>query len=521
MKGTSQSRILIAGTNSGCGKTTVTIALIAALKARGLATASFKCGPDYIDPMFHREALGVPAHNLDPYFSDREGLRSLFAANAGGDISVIEGVMGYYDGIGAEGRCSTYDVARAVEAPVVLIINARGMSTSAGALLRGFAQFRQDSNVKGVIFNNINAMTYPLLREVAEQAGVRAYGYLAKDDTCALESRNLGLVTAQEVEDILSRIERLGKAAQETVDIDGLLELAASAPEITGSKGMGCYPMPFEHAEREEDDGAESRHATKEKNALNVENADDADNADYKNNTYDVANMHGAETTYGNDGIHTSNICRKHMQRRPRIAVSRDKAFCFMYSENIELLEELGCEIAYFSPLADEKLPEGISGLYLCGGYPELYAKELSANASMLESVRTAIEAGLPTIAECGGFMYLHGSIDEIPMAGVIHGDSFRTHHLQRFGYTKITAAHDNLLCAAGESIRAHEFHYYDSEDNGEDYIAEKASNGKTYRCCHATDTMYAGYPHIYLPANRRFAEAFVRKAAEYGSGWE
>ena len=203
------------------------------------------------------------------------------------------------------------------------------------------------------------------------------------------------------------------------------------------------------------------------------------------------------------------------MQRRPRIAVSRDKAFCFMYSENIELLEELGCEIAYFSPLADEKLPEGISGLYLCGGYPELYAKELSANASMLESVRTAIAGGLPTIAECGGFMYLHGSIDEIPMAGVIHGDSFRTHHLQRFGYTKITAAHDNLLCAAGESIRAHEFHYYDSEDNGEDYIAEKASNGKTYRCCHATDTMYAGYPHIYLPANRRFAENFVGKARE------
>ncbi len=456
MKNTSQNRILIAGTNSGCGKTTVTIALIAALKARGLRTASFKCGPDYIDPMFHREALGVPAHNLDPYFSEREGLRALFAANAGGDISVIEGVMGYYDGIGAEGRCSTYDVARAVEAPVVLVINARGMSTSAGALLRGFAGFRQDSNVKGVIFNNINAMTYPLLREVAEQAGVRAYGYLAKDDTCALESRNLGLVTAQEVEDILGRIERLGRAAQESVDIDGLLELAASAPGIAVDE---------------------------------------------------------------TGGTHTGLAYQNHEHHRPRMAVSRDKAFCFMYSENIELLEELGCEIAYFSPLEDERLPEDISGLYLCGGYPELYAKELSANASMRESVRKAIEGGLPTIAECGGFMYLHGSIDEIPMVGVIQGDSFRTHHLQRFGYTRITAAHDNLLCAAGESIRAHEFHYYDSEDNGEDYIAEKASNGRTYRCCHATDTMYAGYPHIYLPANRSFAEAFVRKAAEYRRG--
>ena len=232
MSNNRHNRIMIAGTNSGCGKTTVTIALISALKARGLGTASFKCGPDYIDPMFHREALGVSAHNLDPYFSDREGLRRLFCANAGSDISVIEGVMGYYDGIGAEGRCSTYDVAAAVEAPVVLIINGRGMSTSAGAILKGFASFKPDNNIKGVIFNNINGMTYPMLKEVAEQAGVRAYGYLAKDDTCALESRNLGLVTAQEVEDILDKIARLGQAAESSIDIDGLLELAASAPMI-------------------------------------------------------------------------------------------------------------------------------------------------------------------------------------------------------------------------------------------------------------------------------------------------
>ena len=442
------NRILIAGTNSGCGKTTVTIALIAALKARGLDTASFKCGPDYIDPMFHREALGVPAHNLDPYFSQREGLRELFRANAGEDISVIEGVMGYYDGIGADGACSTYDVARAVEAPVVLIINARGMSTSAGAILKGFAGFKPDNNVKGVIFNNINAMTYPLLKDVAEQAGVKAYGFLAKDDTCALESRNLGLVTAQEVEDIKDKIARLGQSAESTVDIDGLLELAASAPYI-------------------------------ETEAVAQEDSPAAEN-------------------------------------RPRIAVARDKAFCFLYNENIELFESLGCDIVYFSPLEDEGLPKNIAGLYLCGGYPELYAKELSANTSMREAVRTAIEGGIPTIAECGGFMYLHDSLEHMPMVGVIHGDTYKTSKLQRFGYTKITAVHDNVLSKAGESIRAHEFHYYDSDDNGEDYIAEKASNGRTYKCCHATDTMYAGYPHIYLPANKSFAVSFVGKCTEY-----
>ncbi len=447
MNDRSASRILIAGTNSGCGKTTVTIALIAALKARGLRTASFKCGPDYIDPMFHREALGVSAHNLDPYFSEREGLRSLFCINAGGDISVIEGVMGYYDGIGAEGSCSTYDVARAVEAPVILVVNARGMSTSAGAMLKGFSDFKKDSNIKGVIFNNINGMTYPLLREVAERAGIRAYGYLPKDDSCALESRNLGLVTAQEVEDILSKIERLGCAAEKSIDIDALLELAGAAPVI---------PQPERPAES----------------------------------------------------------CMK-TDSKPVIAVANDKAFCFLYSENIELLRELGCEIAYFSPLKDEKLPDGISGLYLCGGYPELYTQELSANASMRRSIREAIGAGLPTIAECGGFMYLHDSIDGIPMAGVIPGNSFKTQRLQRFGYTKITAVHDNLLGKAGDSIRAHEFHYYDSESNGADYTAQKASNGMTYPCCHATDTLYAGYPHIYLPANRGFAEAFVKKALQ------
>ena len=476
MNRSKHNRILIAGTNSGCGKTTVTIALIAALKARGLGTASFKCGPDYIDPMFHREALGVSAHNLDPYFSDREGLRHLFCASAGSDISVIEGVMGYYDGIGAEGKCSTYDVASAVEAPVILIINGRGMSTSAGAILKGFAAYKPNNNIQGVIFNNINGMTYPLLKEVALQAGVKAYGYLPKDDSCALESRNLGLVTAQEVEDILDKIARLGRAAEASIDIDGLLELAASAPEIESADGQGIT------------DGAEVKSENSE--MANCPAAADADRAA-------EGSTHSASS------------------ERPRIAVARDKAFCFIYSENIELLQELGCEIAYFSPLEDEKLPEDISGLYLCGGYPELYTRELSDNASMRESIRTAIEGGLPTIAECGGFMYLHDSIDQIPMVGAIHGDTFRTQRLQRFGYTKITAVHDNLLGAAGSSIRAHEFHYYDSEDNGEDYIAEKASNGKTYRCCHATDTLYAGYPHIYLPANHSFAQAFVRKAME------
>ena len=447
------NRILISGTNSNCGKTTITMALLAAFKNKGLEIASFKSGPDYIDPMFHRKVFDVETHNLDPYFSTEEMLCDQFIRNCGKDLSVIEGAMGYYDGIGVEGRASAWEVAKSIKAPAVLIIDAKGMSNSAAAIIKGFKEFKEESMVEGVIFNNISPMLYPLLRDIVEKEGIKAYGFLPREERYSVGSRNLGLITADEIEDIKEKINGLRELAEKYIDLEGLYELAKSAPVLEASD-------------------------------------------DYKNLI---------ESSKSDDG-----------GSKPRIAVSRDNAFCFMYKENIEILEDLGCEVVFFSPLNDEKLPEGISGLYLCGGYPELYPEELSNNKRMCQEIKDIITKGIPTIAECGGFMYLHDSIENVPMVGFIKGNCIKTDKLQRFGYIEITALEDNLLCDKGESIRVHEFHYYDSENCGESFMAKKASNGLEYLCCHGSDSLYAGFPHIYLPANPNFAKSFVENAKKW-----
>ena len=444
------NRILISGTNSNCGKTTITMALLAAFKNKGLEIASFKSGPDYIDPMFHRKVFDVETHNLDPYFSTEEMLCDQFIRNCGKDLSVIEGAMGYYDGIGVEGRASAWEVAKSIKAPAVLIIDAKGMSNSAAAIIKGFKEFKEESMVEGVIFNNISPMLYPLLRDIVEKEGIKAYGFLPREEKYSIGSRNLGLITADEIEDIKEKINGLRELAEKYIDLEGLYELAQSAPVLEASD-------------------------------------------DYK-----------------------KLIESSKDESKPRIAVSRDNAFCFMYKENIEILEDLGCEVVFFSPLNDENLPENISGLYLCGGYPELYPEELSNNKKMCQEIKDIITKGIPTIAECGGFMYLHDSIENVPMVGFIKGNCIKTDKLQRFGYIEITALEDNLLCHKGESIRVHEFHYYDSENCGESFMAKKASNGLEYLCCHGSDSLYAGFPHIYLPANPDFAKSFVENAKKW-----
>ena len=444
------NRILISGTNSNCGKTTITMALLAAFKNKGLEIASFKSGPDYIDPMFHRKVFDVETHNLDPYFSTEEMLCDQFIRNCGKDLSIIEGAMGYYDGIGVEGRASAWEVAKSIKAPAVLIIDAKGMSNSAAAIIKGFKEFKEESMVEGVIFNNISPMLYPLLRDIVEKEGIKAYGFLPREEKYSIGSRNLGLITADEIEDIKEKINGLRELAEKYIDLEGLYELAQSAPVLEASD-------------------------------------------DYK-----------------------KLIESSKDESKPRIAVSRDNAFCFMYKENIEILEDLGCEVVFFSPLNDENLPENISGLYLCGGYPELYPEELSNNKKMCQEIKDIITKGIPTIAECGGFMYLHDSIENVPMVGFIKGNCIKTDKLQRFGYIEITALEDNLLCDKGESIRVHEFHYYDSENCGESFMAKKASNGLEYLCCHGSDSLYAGFPHIYLPANPNFAKSFVENAKKW-----
>ncbi len=438
-------RILIAGTNSGCGKTTVTCALLAAFRARGIDVSSFKCGPDYIDPMFHRQALGIPSQNLDLFFCTESQLQSQLAADPH-TLHVIEGVMGYYDGIGTDGIASTYEIAKATNTPVILVLNVKGMYTSAGALLHGFQAFRPQSGIRGVIFNGATPMLYEGLKQIARNVGVIPLGFIPHDASLAIESRHLGLVTAGEIVDIEKKLDALGSLAEQSIDLDQILQLAAQAPRLSTAP-----PAVKQEA-------------------------------------------------------------------RVRIAVARDEAFCFLYQENLALLSALGAELCFFSPVHDSVLPEQIHGLYLPGGYPELYAGVLSANRSMLSAVKSAIERGLPTIAECGGFLYLHDSLDGQSMVGIIPAKAYRTDKFQRFGYVTLTAQNDNLFCNAKESIRAHEFHYYESDLPGSDFLAEKPSSLRRYACVHATESLYAGFPHLYFPANPVFAENFIRKVFEYAA---
>ena len=434
-------RLLLAGTGSGCGKTTVTTAILRALQRRGVILNAFKCGPDYIDPMFHTAVLGVPSRNLDLFFEDEAGIRSQLARHIQPDgLGVIEGVMGYYDGLGLTSTCaSTYEAARETESPVVLVVNARGAALSVLAAAEGFLRFAPDSGIRGVILNGCSAMSYgPLARELENRLGVRACGYLPRLPECALESRHLGLITADEVADLQEKLRKLAAVAEKTLDFAALLEIARSAP-----------PLDF---------------------------------------TPPVLPEAGAPV---------------------RIGVARDRAFCFYYEDSLDLLRQLGAELVPFSPLADEKLPDGVQGLYLGGGYPELYAARLEENHTLRRQIREAVHTGMPCIAECGGFMYLTQGIAGRAMVGALPGDCFDTGKLTRFGYITATAREDNLLCRAGEQVPMHEFHHWDTPQPGDAFGAEKPS-GKQWRCAYATDTLYAGFPHFHFYAKPVMAQRFL-----------
>lgn len=434
-------RLLIAGANSGCGKTTVVCAILQALKNRGYDVAAFKCGPDYIDPMFHTEIIGAPSANVDLYFAGAKTARALFARHAR-SLNVIEGVMGYYDGLRMDSaEASSWDVARALASPAVLVIDGHGMALSAAAVVKGFQALRAPSGIAGVIVNRVSTAVYAQLKPAVEAAcGVPVYGHLPTGDY-ALESRHLGLVTAQEVEGLSAKMQSLARQAEKTIDLDGLIALMRAQPELDAPE-------------------------------VSVSSLGEA-----------------------------------------RIAVARDRAFCFYYRDNLELLEALGARLVPFSPLADAALP-ACDGLYLGGGYPELYLEALSGNASMRASVRAAVQGGLPTIAECGGFMYLTEAIDDWPMAGALPTRCRRANGLIRFGYAELTAGRDSLLFCAGDAVRGHEFHHWDAEEPGDALAAQKPS-GKSWRCAYTSDTLYAGYPHLYFASNPSVAERFVRKCLE------
>ena len=441
-------RVIIAGTGSGCGKTTVTCAVLQALKNRHLNCGAFKCGPDFIDPMFHRAICG-DSGNLDAFLFSDEIIHYLLAKyGEGKDVSIIEGVMGYYDGLGIDSTAaSTYDLARITKTPVILLVNGKGAALSVLAMIRGFTDFLPENQIRGVIINNCSPSTYNILSEAIRNHfsdNIIPLGFMPPMPNLTLKSRHLGLITPESQHNLPEIFSELGRIAEDTIDLDGILDLSRSAPSVR-------YQPP-----------------------------------EIKSFSVPV-----------------------------RIGIAYDEAFCFYYRENLDLLKALGAELIPFSPLTEKSVPDNIDGLYIGGGYPEVYLDALSENVSMRNFMKNCLQKKIPCIAECGGFMYLTEKIENADMTGFLPGICHNNNKLTRFGYITLRAKHANLLCDAGETIRGHEFHYWDCSEPGSDFTAEKPS-GRHWDCAIGTESLYAGFPHFNFYSNLKFAERFYSACLRY-----
>ena len=462
-------RVLVASPSSSSGKTTLVCALLRLLQSRGKKPAAFKCGPDFIDPLFHERVLGVPCTNLDSYFLDAAGVRSVLAENvgrAGAACAVIEGAMGFFDGLaGTSLDASAHDIARITRTPVLLVIDGSGMSRSVVALVKGFLDYdRQvsesgESLIKGIFLNKVSKPSFLLQKKLIEdELSVPVVGFLPDDSERVLKSRHLGLVLPSEVADLGARIGRTAELLAETTDFP-LIEAIMD----------GAEPLPLT-----------------------------------------------------NDCFSKRGISRPSEPLSAlRIAVARDEAFCFYYQENLRLLEEAGAVLEYFSPLHDSAVPGGAGGIIIGGGYPELHAARLEANVSMRESVRSAVRNGVSVMAECGGFMYLQkkligggeaaserGGGRPFEMCGVIDGECRFAGKLVRFGYSEFTRKSD--WRGGPLSIKGHEFHYFDSTNNGCAFTARKPLSSRSWDCMVHTEKMLAGFPHLYYRSNPEIARLFV-----------
>ena len=474
-------RLMIAAPGSGSGKTLVTCGLLRLLQRKNLHPAAFKCGPDYIDPMFHRQVLGIPSRNLDTFFSpaDSENAANTAAATLaraaaknGAGIAVIEGVMGYFDGTGASGmEASSFDLAQQTDTPVILILNAKGMSRSVVALLRGFTDYEKESRrICGVILNRISPGMFPMMKKwIEEDTDLKVIGYLPQDDSLSWGSRHLGLLQPEELTGLQEQIDHLADTLESTIDQEALLDLASTAPPIR---------TPSESGGKKADPAGEK-------------------------------------------------------QIVPRIAVARDEAFSFYYEDNLEMLQECGAELVFFSPIHDRIFPAA-DGLLLGGGYPELHAQALAQNEEMKAQICECAAKGMPLLAECGGFMYLQENLvladrtagkdgadqKTWKMCGLLPGTCRMTDKLVRFGYIELEKKDGQSGEAGclkeGHRIRGHEFHYFDSTDNGHACTAHKPGRRRSWDCMVVQDNIMAGFPHLYYRSDPDFAAAFVEKCRQF-----
>ena len=447
-------RVVIAGTSSGAGKTTVACGLIGALRARGLRVQGFKVGPDYIDPSHHALAAGRPGRNLDAFLDGPELVAPLVRHGAAGaDIAVVEGVMGLFDGASGRGElASTAHVAKLLRAPVLLVVDGASMARSAAAMILGFMTFDPDVDVAGVIFNRVGSDVHEeLLREAVEPLGVPVLGALRRDERIVTPERHLGLVPAGEREALArTALAALAAAMARYADVAAIERLARAAPALPGPawspQPAVAPPAPW----------------------------------------------------------------------RARIAIARGPAFSFHYEENLELLEASGAELAAFDPLRDEALPPDAGALILAGGFPEVFGAELAANAPLRAEIAAFAASGRPLLAECGGLLYLCAELDGHEMCGVLPARGLMADRLT-LGYREAVAATATPWIDAGERVRGHEFHYSQVQPLAGAGAAPAwtlCARGRTRDEGVVAGALQASYLHVRWAAHPQLAQRFARAAA-------
>lgn len=444
---------MIASPKSGSGKTIFVCGLLEAARRRGLSPQAFKCGPDYIDGLFHRQVLGMSGGNLDSFFEGEEELREKYARASRHHLVVAEGAMGYFDGLGGNtARASAWEMAKILDMPVILLVDGAGASLSLLALIKGFLDFERElgaSRIRAVVFNRMAPGMYPRMKELVDAIpGIRAAGYVPNLDFLSVGSRHLGLILPGEIPGLREQVGRLADCLEETLDWEVILGMAA-------------------------DQGGENRGFVKGKNPARI------------------------------------------LGETFRLGVAMDEAFCFYYQENLKLLKDLGAELVYFSPVHDGGLPPGLGGLLLGGGYPERYALQLGANRGMAEAVAGAAGQGMPVLAECGGYLYLLETLEgedgkEYPMAGVFSGQGMRKGKNSHFGYISLSCHVPTPYLLPGEEIRGHEFHYWECRgEDGQVMEAVKPAGGRSWPAVRTVRQTMGGFPHLYYPSCPAFAERF------------
>lgn len=491
--GFSLPRLLIAGPMSGSGKTTLTAGLIAALAARGLQVAPFKCGPDYIDPSYHALAAGRPCANLDAWMLPPDEIPGVLARRAAGaDLALIEGVMGLFDGYsGDDDTGSSAHIARLTATPVLIVLSVRSMARTAAALVAGLRDFDPRVRVAGIILNHTGGPRHAemVTRAIEADTGLPVLGALPREETISLPERHLGLVPTAEPGRWQAWLAEVRAHVEASIDLDRLLELARTAPALEVTRRGGEAMTRGCEGKGTQSDGTKMQ--------------DD-----------DESMTPGLIASSPHSGIASSP--------HPGIAIARDEAFSFIYEDNLDLLRAAGARLCFFSPLRDQALPDGTGAIYLCGGFPELYAAQLAANGSMLAALRGAAARELPIYAECGGLMYLTEAVIDAegvayPMAGLIPGRSMMTGRLT-LGYRTVRAMADSWLWRADETVRGHEFHYSVWEDRpaATSWLYERLPDA--FRPATSPEgarvgSVLASYIHLHFLAAPQLATRFVAAA--------